>query len=61
MKSTGMRVTKVAEKLQALLKSGKYCEFTVEWILSKKQIKHRRVHALLALPVCVGHSNLIEI
>jgi len=61
IKTTSVWVAKVAKKLQAFLESSEYREFTVKWILSEKQIKDSRVFAFVALPVSIGHSNLIEI
>jgi len=56
-----MGEAEVPKVFQTFFKSGKYREFAIKRVLSKKQLKNSGITALPALPVSICHSDLIEI
>lgn len=58
---TAVGVSELFNELQTLLKSSENSEFALKGILSEEQIERRIVIGLSALPVRIGHSDLIEI
>ena len=56
---TWLRIFKVHQKLNALLKASEDREFSLEGIFSKEQIKNRSVVFFSSFPVCIRHCDLV--
>lgn len=61
MTLTALGIVKAIQEFEALLESGKNCEFTMEWIVAKEQIEYRRIIGFIGFPIGIGHGYLVQI
>ncbi len=58
---TAVRVMEILQELETVCQPSKDSKLSLERILPEEQVKDGCVVYLARLPVCVGHSDLVEI
>ena len=54
-------VMEISEEFQAFFKTSEEAEFPLKWVPPEEQVKDGNVSPFFALPVGIGHGDLVEI